>query len=246
MPVDAAVLGVVDRVDARRRRAALAAAGRGARGSGVPLTTCAGGRDDPRHRRSARSGRRARRAGSTGGRCCWSRRATPTGEPTGRLVVAIDVLDARAGEDVTVAFGSGARNVLRPGRTTATCCATRRSRRSSKGPTDVPRARGGDGLVDGEVAGGQGAEAAAGAARIGWAICRRARPAARARRPPSRPTIWSSAPTCWTPGRATTCWSRSVTPRASRSASKLPPGTKPNVPIDAAVVAVVDRVEIDR
>ncbi|HVV50770.1 MAG TPA: EutN/CcmL family microcompartment protein [Polyangia bacterium] len=37
------------------------------------------------------------------------------GQPTGRLVVAVDVLDARAGEDVTVAFGSGARNVLRPG-----------------------------------------------------------------------------------------------------------------------------------
>jgi ethanolamine utilization protein EutN len=37
------------------------------------------------------------------------------GQPTGRLVVAIDVLDAGVGEDVTVAFGSGARNVLRPG-----------------------------------------------------------------------------------------------------------------------------------
>jgi microcompartment protein CcmK/EutM len=37
------------------------------------------------------------------------------GRATGRLVVAIDVLDARTGEDVTVAFGSGARNVLRPG-----------------------------------------------------------------------------------------------------------------------------------
>ena len=37
------------------------------------------------------------------------------GATTGRLVVASDVLDARAGEDVTVAFGSGARNVLRPG-----------------------------------------------------------------------------------------------------------------------------------
>ena len=37
------------------------------------------------------------------------------GRPTGRLVVASDVLDARTGEDVTVAFGSGARNVLRPG-----------------------------------------------------------------------------------------------------------------------------------
>ena len=37
------------------------------------------------------------------------------GNPSGRLVVAIDVLDARAGDEVTVALGSGARNVLRPG-----------------------------------------------------------------------------------------------------------------------------------
>jgi microcompartment protein CcmK/EutM len=37
------------------------------------------------------------------------------GRPTGRLVVATDVLDARGGEEVTVAFGSGARNVLKPG-----------------------------------------------------------------------------------------------------------------------------------
>ncbi|HXT96012.1 MAG TPA: EutN/CcmL family microcompartment protein [Polyangia bacterium] len=37
------------------------------------------------------------------------------GRASGRLVVAVDVLDARSGEDVTVAFGSGARNVLRPG-----------------------------------------------------------------------------------------------------------------------------------
>ena len=37
------------------------------------------------------------------------------GGPTGRIVVAIDTLDARGGEDVTVAFGSGARNVLRAG-----------------------------------------------------------------------------------------------------------------------------------
>jgi len=37
------------------------------------------------------------------------------GAATGRVVVAIDTLDARGGEDVTVAFGSGARNVLRPG-----------------------------------------------------------------------------------------------------------------------------------
>jgi microcompartment protein CcmK/EutM len=38
-----------------------------------------------------------------------------TAKPSGRLVVAIDTMDARGGEDVTVAFGSGARNVLRPG-----------------------------------------------------------------------------------------------------------------------------------
>jgi len=37
------------------------------------------------------------------------------GAATGRVVVAIDTLDARTGEDVTVSFGSGARNVLRPG-----------------------------------------------------------------------------------------------------------------------------------
>jgi microcompartment protein CcmK/EutM len=34
------------------------------------------------------------------------------GRPNGRVVVAIDTLDAGAGDDVTVAFGSGARNVL--------------------------------------------------------------------------------------------------------------------------------------
>jgi len=37
------------------------------------------------------------------------------GKASGRIVVAIDVLGAGPGEDVTVAFGSGARNVLRPG-----------------------------------------------------------------------------------------------------------------------------------
>jgi len=34
---------------------------------------------------------------------------------TGRVVVAIDTLDARTGEEVTVSFGSGARNVIAPG-----------------------------------------------------------------------------------------------------------------------------------
>jgi ethanolamine utilization protein EutN len=37
------------------------------------------------------------------------------GRASGRVVVAIDTLDAGAGDDVTVAFGSGARNVLAPG-----------------------------------------------------------------------------------------------------------------------------------
>ena len=36
------------------------------------------------------------------------------GRASGRVVVAIDTLDAGAGDDVTVAFGSGARNVLAP------------------------------------------------------------------------------------------------------------------------------------
>jgi microcompartment protein CcmK/EutM len=36
-------------------------------------------------------------------------------QTTGRVVVAIDTLEASAGDDVTVAFGSGARNVLAPG-----------------------------------------------------------------------------------------------------------------------------------
>jgi microcompartment protein CcmK/EutM len=34
---------------------------------------------------------------------------------SGRVVVAIDTLDAPTGEAVMVSFGSGARNVLRPG-----------------------------------------------------------------------------------------------------------------------------------
>ena len=36
-------------------------------------------------------------------------------EPTDDLVVCADTLDAGPGDDVIVAFGSGARNVLRPG-----------------------------------------------------------------------------------------------------------------------------------
>ena len=37
------------------------------------------------------------------------------GAPTGEVVVAIDTLDARAGDTVLVSYGSGARNVLAPG-----------------------------------------------------------------------------------------------------------------------------------
>jgi microcompartment protein CcmK/EutM len=37
------------------------------------------------------------------------------GGANGRLIVAIDTLDAGAGDDVTVALGSGARNVLKAG-----------------------------------------------------------------------------------------------------------------------------------
>jgi microcompartment protein CcmK/EutM len=38
--------------------------------------------------------------------------AQGAGRSTGRVVVAIDTLDARAGDEVLVSFGSGARNVL--------------------------------------------------------------------------------------------------------------------------------------
>jgi len=42
--------------------------------------------------------------------------ATPAGEqPTGRVVVATDLLDAGQGDAVVVAFGSGARNAEVPG-----------------------------------------------------------------------------------------------------------------------------------
>ncbi len=37
------------------------------------------------------------------------------GGPTGSVWVAVDTLDAGAGDEVLCAFGSGARNVLRPG-----------------------------------------------------------------------------------------------------------------------------------
>lgn len=41
-------------------------------------------------------------------------RETPPA-PTGRVVVAVDTLDARTGQEVLVAFGSGGRNVILPG-----------------------------------------------------------------------------------------------------------------------------------
>jgi ethanolamine utilization protein EutN len=43
-------------------------------------------------------------------------RVLPQGErPTGRVVVATDLLDAGEGDEVVVAFGSGARNAESPG-----------------------------------------------------------------------------------------------------------------------------------
>ncbi len=43
------------------------------------------------------------------------RRLVLVGAGDGRQMVAIDTLDARAGPEVLVAVGSGARNVLKPG-----------------------------------------------------------------------------------------------------------------------------------
>jgi microcompartment protein CcmK/EutM len=54
-------------------------------------------------------------AGLTGRKLVLVAERDAAGQPSGRVVVAIDTLDARSGQDVTVAFGSGARNVLRPG-----------------------------------------------------------------------------------------------------------------------------------
>ena len=113
MPVDAAVLGVVDRIELRPD--AMRAAGRGAR-------------DQARSHAAGRRGGEMIR-GTVVGQVWATRKARgldgqtlllvaacdAEGRATGRLVVASDTLDARAGEDVTVAFGSGARNVLRPG-----------------------------------------------------------------------------------------------------------------------------------
>ena len=38
-----------------------------------------------------------------------------SGAFNGRVIVARDVLDAKVGDEVVVSFGSGARNVLKPG-----------------------------------------------------------------------------------------------------------------------------------
>ena len=111
-------------------------------------------------------------------------------------------------------------------RRTAISCATPPWRPSSKGRADVSRARDGDGLVDGEVAAGEGAEAAAGPP-VSAGRRRAGRGAGGRRRPRSRPTIWSSAPTRSTPGPATTCWSPSATRRASRSARSWRPAPSP-------------------
>jgi microcompartment protein CcmK/EutM len=54
-------------------------------------------------------------AGLTGRKLVLVAARDADGAASGRVVVAIDTLDARAGDDVTVAFGSGARNVLQLG-----------------------------------------------------------------------------------------------------------------------------------
>jgi microcompartment protein CcmK/EutM len=54
-------------------------------------------------------------AGLTGRKLVLVAARDADGAASGRVVVAIDTMDARAGDDVTVAFGSGARNVLAPG-----------------------------------------------------------------------------------------------------------------------------------
>ena len=61
-----------------------------------------------------------------------------------------------------------------------------------------------------------------------------------------RRTTASSAPTCSAPASAKTSSSPTATPRASPVSELLPDGAKPSIPIDAAVVAIVDRWAVDR
>jgi ethanolamine utilization protein EutN len=43
------------------------------------------------------------------------RRLLLCAQPSGRVIVAMDTLDARSGQEVLVSLGSGGRNVLAPG-----------------------------------------------------------------------------------------------------------------------------------
>lgn len=54
---------------------------------------------------------RAAKGGASGGRV-----------PTGEVVVAIDTLETRPGQEVLVSWGSGARNVLQEGANTQVLC----------------------------------------------------------------------------------------------------------------------------
>lgn len=56
-----------------------------------------------------------RKAPALGGRRLTLCAVCDAGADADRVVVAVDTLDADAGQDVLVSFGSGARNVLRPG-----------------------------------------------------------------------------------------------------------------------------------
>lgn len=53
--------------------------------------------------------------GGTSGSRDWRGQASGARVPTGEVVVAIDTLEARHGQEVLVSWGSGARNVLQQG-----------------------------------------------------------------------------------------------------------------------------------
>ena len=113
MPVDAAVLGVVDRFELTPDAMPAAGAAPGIKRA-LALAAGRGGEMIRGHRvGQVWATRKAR--GLEGQTLLLVAARDAEGRATGRLVVASDTLDARAGEDVTVAFGSGARNVLRPG-----------------------------------------------------------------------------------------------------------------------------------
>ena len=204
MPVDAAVLGVVDRIDWQRGRDA--GAGRGARNQARPRRRGRAGAQMIRgtvigHVWATRKARGPGRADAAAGRGA-RRRGTDDGPAGGRERHAGRA--RRRGRDGRVRLGRAQRAAPRRRRQQGR--AVRRGHRRDRGRSglDVSGTRRGNRLVDCEVAFRAGPEAAARAPVPRRRSGARCRPGGGRGPPRSRPTIWSSARTRWTPGRAMT------------------------------------------